>query len=270
MTKAMKTQDKRAEIEFFARTINEGRCYDHLDPKRRERELGLLGILQAQNQLILDAGCGIGTYGLVLARKGNNVVGIDISADMVKVTKHWADKESLAYLPLAGNIERLPFKNNSFDICFCGYILHHIPNMERAVAELFRVLRPGGIISLIEPNGSNPLTKLGCAVRVLFLSRLCERVGLASKNERTYSYKHYLEVLRKGGFGDIRFSSHTVARVDPKSQRRYMGNFAERLLYFLCACREFAYLPLGKLLPQPYKWRTLYISAVKPEDSIEV
>ena len=253
MIKAMKKQDKRAEIKFFTGTIDESKCYDHLDPERREKELKLLGVSQTQNQLILDAGCGVGTYGLVLARKGNKVIGLDISTDLVKVAKYWADEEELNCLPLVGDIDGLPFKSESFDICFGGFILHHLPIMERAVAELYRVLKTGGIIVLIEPNGSNPLTKLGCAIRIAFLSRLCERVGLASQNERAYPYKHYLEVLRKAGFGDIRFSSHDVARVEPKSQRGYMGNFAERLVHFLCACRNLAYFPLSKLLPQPYK-----------------
>jgi ubiquinone/menaquinone biosynthesis C-methylase UbiE len=260
----MAAQDKRAEAEFSARQIGERGHSDHLDPQRREKELELLGIAQAQNQLVLDTGCGTGTYGLVLARKGNRVVGIDISSNLVKVARNRADKESLSYFPLVGDIERLPLEDESFDICVCGFILHHLPVIHQTIAEQYRVLKPGGIIGLIEPNGSNPVAKLSDAARRAFLNDMCEGMGYCSANERDYSYTTYLEALSEGGFRQIRFSSHKVARVEPKSRRSHTDSLAKKLLQSLLACRELTFFLAAKVLPQPYKWPTLYITATKP------
>ena len=260
----MKKQDKRAEAEFSARQIGERGHSDHLDPQRREKELELLGIAQAQDQLVLDTGCGTGTYGLVLARKGNRVVGIDISSDLVKVARNRADKERLSYFPLMGDIEKLPLEDESFDICVCGFVLHHLPVMHRTIAELYRVLKPGGTIGLIEPNGSNPVAKLSDAARRAFLNDMCEGMGCCSANERDYPHKTYLKALSEGGFRQIRFSSHKVARVEPKSRRGHTDSLAKKLLQSLLACRELIVSLVAKVLPQPYKWPTLYITAMKP------
>lgn len=264
----MKWQDKKAEVEFFAKHVrDEQQQYKLLDHIRLEKEIDLLGIASLQNKLVLDAGCGIGVYGLVLASKGNKVVSIDISADSLKVARNWVAQSGLPVAPVEGDIERLPFKDGTFDICFCGFILHHLPVIKQAIAEIYRVLKPGGVVALIEPNGSNPVAKFSCTFRLYLLRRIMERIEYVSPNERAYSHKHYLDALREVGFKHISYSSHHVPEGKSTTRGRHTGGFVKQFFRLLLTYRKGAFLLCAKFLPQPYKWPTLYITGTKlPRD----
>ncbi len=259
-------QDKRSEVKFTASVVGEGKSNDHLDPSRRAKELNLVGIGSVRNQVILDAGCGPGTYGLVLARNGNTTIGIDLSPDAISTASHWAHVDQLNYLPMIADIENLPFGGSSFDICFCGHLLHHLPDPNTAVKELCKVLKPGGALALIEPNGSNPAVKLGGIIGRLFLSRQLEHYGYTSPNESARTHKVYFAALEKAGLVDIRIASHTISRMEPKPKTHRKHNYMEKLLAFLLALRSLLYILIAKLLPQPYKHPTIYITAVLPSE----
>lgn len=259
----MKGQDKQAELEFQSKSSEWAKSIDHLDPKRREKELELLGIAQSQHRIILDAGCGGGTYGLVLARNGNKVIGVDISQDSITAAHRFAEKEKLDFSPLKGDIERMPFRDEFFDICVCGFILHHLPGMSQTVSELYRVLKPGGIITIIEPNGSNPIAKLTCNLRLSLFKEICEKTGFASRNERAYPHKNYIKALQENGFRNIRYSSQRVPRATQKTEKRHDEKFMKKFITLLLECRELVFISAAKLLPQPYKWPTLYITTTK-------
>jgi SAM-dependent methyltransferase len=98
--------------------------------------------------LWLDLGCGTGWNYEVLRMKGHRrrLVGIDISDRMLRFA---LDKQ----LPVVmGDAEKLPFRDQSFDGILAKGVLHHLPNMESAVVEIERVLKPGGIVVLSDPN----------------------------------------------------------------------------------------------------------------------
>jgi len=97
-----------------------------------------------QSAKLLDVGCGIGVFTRYYARKGYSVSGIDISKTAVNITN-----ASLKAFGLEGNIkqssaEKIPFKNNCFDYISSNGVIHHTENTEQAVAEIYRVLKPGG------------------------------------------------------------------------------------------------------------------------------
>lgn len=263
----MPQQDKQAEIAFSARQIGERGHYEHLNPQRRQKELELLGIAGMQNRLILDADCETGPYGLELARNGNRVIGIDISGDLLKVAGDWAARDSLPFFSLLGDIERMPFEDESIDVCFCGFIMHHLPESRHAVAEFYRVLKPGGILALIEPNGSNPVLRLSNTFRRTFLLGTCDEMGCCSANETNYPHQHYLKALSEGGFQQITCTSHQVLRVAPRTEKRREETLARKFLQFLLESRELAFFATARLLPQPYKWPALYLTARKPTGS---
>jgi ubiquinone/menaquinone biosynthesis C-methylase UbiE len=109
---------------------------------------------------VLEYGCGTGSYAFLLTKCGANVVGIDISEVAIKLSKERAKKEGLKdILFLAMDAEAMQFEDSSFDI-ICGTgILHHL-NIDRALRELARVLKPEGKAIFIEPMGYNPLINL--------------------------------------------------------------------------------------------------------------
>lgn len=96
--------------------------------------------LNSENR-ILDVGTGTGFLALLLAEMGYEVVGIDISEEMLKVAKKKAEEKGLKVKFLTGNAENLDFKENEFDAVVSRHLLWTLPNPEKAVSEWRRVAR---------------------------------------------------------------------------------------------------------------------------------
>lgn len=92
---------------------------------------------------ILDLGCGIGLVSEIYPKL--DILGIDISPGMLA---HHKGKHKLA------SACDIPFPNNHFDSVICRSVLHHIPNCEKALSEINRVLKPGGRFVCWETNKS--------------------------------------------------------------------------------------------------------------------
>jgi len=94
---------------------------------------------------VLDAGCGGGLLTEAFARLGLRVTGIDPSLPSLDTARKHAQTADAQICYLAGSAVRLPFPDNHFDAVVCADVLEHIPNWTEAIAEISRVLRPGGI-----------------------------------------------------------------------------------------------------------------------------
>ncbi len=97
---------------------------------------------------ILDAACGTGRYAFLLAQRGARVSGIDASKDMLAHARRKADQFGLAIDLRLSDLAELPFPDGSFDLAICALAFCHLPDIRPAVAELARVLRPGGRLVL--------------------------------------------------------------------------------------------------------------------------
>jgi SAM-dependent methyltransferase len=110
---------------------------------------------------VLEYGCGEGWITRDLARLGGNVCAFDISPQAAENTKrtlavaNLLDRCSVDVMPA----ERLAYESESFDIAVGFAIIHHL-DLVKALAELHRVLRPGGIGYFAEPLATNPLIQL--------------------------------------------------------------------------------------------------------------
>ena len=101
---------------------------------------------------VLDVGCGTGVFASRIrgALPRARVWGIDLVSDMLtKGTERWR-RHAADVLPIQADSERLPFATGSFDVVTCANSFHHYPSQDRAVAEMHRVLRPGGRLMLID------------------------------------------------------------------------------------------------------------------------
>lgn len=103
---------------------------------------------------ILDAGCGSCAKSVLLAARGFHVTACDYSSDALALAKETvqaqgsADRIRLQQEDLTG----LSFPDGSFQYVLCWGVLMHIPDLERALSELVRVVRPGGMLVLSEGN----------------------------------------------------------------------------------------------------------------------
>lgn len=106
------------------------------------------------DSMILDAGCGSCAKSVLLAAKGFRVTAVDYSADALGLAAEtvraqgFADRITLQREDLTG----LSFPNGSFQYVVCWGVLMHIPDLQRALSELARVVRPGGMLILSEGN----------------------------------------------------------------------------------------------------------------------
>lgn len=106
---------------------------------------------------ILDVGCGIGHWGRALAGslpERARIVGVDREPQWVARAAARAKKDGLSrrFSYQEGSAEALPFKAGSFDMVTCQTLLIHLAEPKRALAEMLRVLKPGGLLLASEPN----------------------------------------------------------------------------------------------------------------------
>jgi SAM-dependent methyltransferase len=119
------------------------------------RRLGL------EKPAMLDVGCGVGSFHPLLHGMVGRLCGIDVSSACVAQAR--ADNRDVDYRAFDGS--NFPFDDSSFDLVTAICVLHHVAPAEWAhfIDEMRRVVRPGGLICLIEHNPLNPLTRLAVA-----------------------------------------------------------------------------------------------------------
>lgn len=115
-----------------------------------------LDMLSPQSgECLLDVGAGTGDMSLAFARRmapDGRVHALDLAPGLLDYANQRARAEGLdQHIHLhVGDARRLPFRDAGFDAAFCRWVLLHLPDPERAVAEICRVVRPGGRVLCVE------------------------------------------------------------------------------------------------------------------------
>lgn len=152
----MSHYDKRTAAEEFTRW---SRSYDRSILQRLLFGPSHRALLQRIGQRygdqplrVLDVGCGTGLFAARLraAHPRVQIWGIDLTAGMLaKGRDRWQALADCAR-PVQGDSERLPFPSRAFDVITCANSFHHYPRQDVAIAEMLRVLKPGGKVLLID------------------------------------------------------------------------------------------------------------------------
>jgi ubiquinone/menaquinone biosynthesis C-methylase UbiE len=158
---------------------------------------------------VLDVGCGTGIL-LDQMRKLDQDLqlhGVDIAFQMATAAR--------AKLPGSVSLHQasassLPYCSNAFDYVTCATSFHHYPDSLRALREMHRVLKPGGLVALLDPFTNGPLRRLLCgALDVAFretdtrlytseqMRALFLQAGFANVSQRPYSYYKLATLARK-------------------------------------------------------------------------
>jgi SAM-dependent methyltransferase len=117
--------------------------------------------LGPEKPAMLDVGCGVGSFHPLLRGMVGRICGIDISSASIAQAR--ADNCDVDYRAFDG--KTLPFDNAGFDLVTAICVLHHVAPAEwtHFMSEMRRVVRPGGLVCVIEHNPFNPLTRLAVA-----------------------------------------------------------------------------------------------------------
>jgi ubiquinone/menaquinone biosynthesis C-methylase UbiE len=114
----------------------------------------------AKNSIILDYGCGIGSFVKKVAEYNpKKIIGIDISEVSIEKAKKNTKELKIDTDFKVENCEKTSFQDNIFDVIYGTGILHHL-QIEKCLDEIFRILKPGGNLLFIEPLGTNPIINL--------------------------------------------------------------------------------------------------------------
>lgn len=117
---------------------------------------------------VLEIGCGMGRYTLLLAEQGVKIEGLDLTPAQLERLRHY--NAGRYDIPLyCANIAAPPKElEGAFDVVMGFFVLHHLRNLDICIAATKQLLRPGGRMVFVEPNPFNPLYYL----QILFTPRM--------------------------------------------------------------------------------------------------
>ncbi len=157
--------------------------------------------------LVLDLGCGHGYWLRSMTERGFEVVGVEPESERLgeAATAHGAPV-------MAGDGARLPLRDGSVSLVWCIHVLHHLHDPVAVLAEVRRVLRPGGHFILAETVEDNPLIRVGRRIHpawagVPVLSRFTARTLLLLLGEAG------LDVVDRRQHSLVSFAAWTLPRV---------------------------------------------------------
>lgn len=176
----------RRRFDRWAATYEE----DWRSRSNRQRQREALGALSLRaDDRFLDVGCGTGAAVRLAAGVVERSVGVDSSPAMIERARALAARLPAAEF-LVGDSEQLPFEAASFTALLCSSSFHHYPAPGRALAEMARVLVPGGRLVIAEPSADLSAVRLA--------DRLLRRLDRG--HVRLYRSGELLELLRGAGF----------------------------------------------------------------------
>lgn len=167
------------------------------------REFVVEAIAAAKPSRVLEVGGGEGELAERLIRElGVELVGIDQSEGMV------AEQRARGIDARVGDVQELPFADGEFDAALAAWMLYHVPDLDRGLAELARVLRPGGVLVAVT-NAVEHLQELWD------LAERASRIGqftFRSDNGEEILRRHFAEVDRRDAHGWVDMDDATIRR----------------------------------------------------------
>lgn len=220
-------QSKREQVERMFDTISKE--YDGLnrvisfgiDVKWRKKVVNKVAATQPKR--ILDVATGTGDLAINLAKTdAEEIIGLDISAGMLSVGKEKVAAKNLddRIKMVQGDSENLPFEDNYFDAITVAFGIRNFETLEKGLAEILRVLKPGGIFVILETSVPTKFPfKQGYGLYTKTLLPLIGRVF--SKDRDAYAYlsesasvfpygEKLNNILRKIGFTHVEANPQTM------------------------------------------------------------
>jgi demethylmenaquinone methyltransferase/2-methoxy-6-polyprenyl-1,4-benzoquinol methylase len=175
---------------------------------RSWRRLAVEAVVQPGDR-VLDACCGTGDLAVAAEREGGIVTGLDFSARMLERAR----RKSSSITWVEGDLLALPFEDGAFDSATVGFGVRNVADLDEALAELHRVLRPNGRLAILE------ITQARGVLRPFFslwFDRIVPLLGKVLPGGKAYTYlpasvrrfpgaEELVTLLEGHGFQQVRF-----------------------------------------------------------------
>ena len=232
----MKSQSSEHSLERIAKEIQHGRflaqrgageIWNWESPAgklRWARRVKMLSGHLKPGMTVLELGCGTGTFTRELARSGADIFAIDVSPELLAIAR--ADNSALNVHYQTENAYALSYPDATFDSVVGSSVLHHL-EVEEALRNIYRVLKPGGTIFFTEPNMLNP--QIAVQKNVPWIKR-----KLGDSPDETAFFRWRLQcLLEQTGYRNVRIDPfdflHPKTPVRLIDQVNTFGRFLESL-----------------------------------------
>ncbi len=165
------------------------------------RDLAIEAVAEAAPRRVLEVGCGQGELAERIPREaGCKVIALDQSERMVELAR------ARGVEAIVGDVQALPFGDGEFDCALAGWMLYHVADVDRALSELARVLRPGGRL-VAATNGRGHLRELH---ELLGMPRA--EFAFSAENGEASLERLFTRIERRDASGWTRFPSRHEAQ----------------------------------------------------------
>ena len=172
---------------------------------------------------VLDVACGTADFTIEIVQKvapGSDVIGIDISEGMMAVGKDKIIKAGVSAELYVADCEALPYEDNTFDRISAGFGVRNFEHLDIGLKEMFRVLKPGGKLVILELSvPSNPIIRW--CYKLYFLKILPAVGGFVSGERGAYEYlpasvlrfpppEQFIRMMKSAGFDTVEHTPLTL------------------------------------------------------------
>ncbi|WP_410769377.1 class I SAM-dependent methyltransferase [Fontibacillus sp. BL9] len=175
----------------------------------------LAEIVDFSNKDVADLGAGTGRLTTMVASRTQSIVAVDFAADMLKVTASKLDRMGLTnWKTCVADLRQIPLQNQSMDIIMAGWSICYVgssnheaweQNLSQVMTEIFRILRPGGTVIILETLGTGNTEPSGPEFLMNYYEALERQYGFKHKAIRTdyeFDSAEQAEQLCRDFFGD--------------------------------------------------------------------
>jgi len=240
-------------------------CFEEIERHRFALQPHIPRILEKidwQRKSVLEIGTGVGTDARRIIRAGGDYTGINVDRGSVEMTARAISVFNLSGSVVQADATATRFADHAFDVVYSFGVLHHIPDVDKAIREIERILKPGGelLIMLYNRSSINYQVEIRClrriALKVMLLPGVIPLLGLLGFPRDKLARHAELYRASRSISADEWLSRNTDGPDNPYS-RVYGAEEAERLLSrFELVGHEVYFFdprhwgPLGRLLPR--------------------
>ena len=151
-----------------------------MDQRWRRRSLDKIGV--RKGDAVVDLACGTGDFCELVEQRGASVIGVDFALQMLKQGQN----RGLEHEAVQGDGEWLPFRTASVDVVTCGFALRNFVSLKGVLAEVARIVRPGGRIALLDVD--RPAFAPIRFAHSLYFDRIVPFIGGLVSDKKAYTY----------------------------------------------------------------------------------